>query len=181
MKHSFLLIICSLLLFSCGNNAPRKPIVRKTSSFMEESVSFNKSLIAEEEKLFQQLIKNDSLSTYKTSSNGFWYKFEQKSVSKYAPKFGDKLFYTYEVYSIKNTIIYTSKEIGEQIYLVDQQEIIEGLRSGLKLMAEKDVVTFLFPSHKVFGYLGDQNKIDINQPLIYKVQLIKIEKKNESN
>ena len=80
MKHSFLLIICSLLLFSCGNNAPRKPIVRKTSSFMEESVSFNKSLITEEEKLFQQLIKNDSLSTYKTSSNGFWYKFEQKSV-----------------------------------------------------------------------------------------------------
>jgi len=181
MKHSFLLIICSLLLYSCGNNAPRKPIVRKTSSFMEESVSFNKSLIAEEEKLFQQLMKNDSLSTYITSSNGFWYKFEQKSTSKYVPKFGDKLFYTYEIYNINNTIIYTSEEIGEQTYVVDQQEIIEGLRSGLKLMTEKDVVTFLFPSHKVFGYLGDQKKIDINQPLIYKVQLIKIEKKDESN
>ena len=48
-------------------------------------------------------------------------------------------------------------------------------------MHEKDEVTFLFPSHKVFGYLGDENKIGINQPLIYKVKLNKINKKNESN
>ncbi|VAW22769.1 hypothetical protein MNBD_BACTEROID04-1927, partial [hydrothermal vent metagenome] len=41
--------------------------------------------------------------------------------------------------------------------------------------------TFLFPSHKVFGYLGDQKKIGVNQPLIYKVQLNKINRKNESN
>ena len=48
-------------------------------------------------------------------------------------------------------------------------------------MNEGDEVTFLFPSHKLYGYIGDKNKIDINQPLIYKVQLIKINKKNESN
>ena len=48
-------------------------------------------------------------------------------------------------------------------------------------MGEGDVATFLFPSHKVYGYIGDDNKIEINQPLIYKVQIIKINKKNESN
>jgi len=181
MKYSLFIFIISLALFSCGNAIPRKPVVRKTTSFMKESVSFNKSLIADEEKVFKIIMEQDSLSTYISSSNGFWYKFKQNDSASYLPKFGDKLTYTYDVYSIDNTIIYTSEEIGEQQYVVDQQEIIEGLRNGLKLMNQGDIVTFLFPSHKVFGYLGDQKKIRVNQPLIYKVQLIKIKKKNESN
>ncbi len=181
MKHSFLLLGISVILFSCGNTVARKPIVRKTSSFMEESVSLNKSIILEEENAFKALMELDSLNTYIASSDGFWYKFDKKNVTEYVPEFGDELLYTYEVYDLNNTIIYTSEEIGEQKYFVDQQEIIEGLRNGLKLMNEGEIVTFLFPSHKVFGYLGDQKKIDINQSLIYKVQLIKIKKKNESN
>lgn len=148
---------------------------------MKESVSFNKSLIADEENAFKVIMKQDSLSDYVASSKGFWYKHEQKDTTAYVPKFGDMLSYTYEVYDLNNSVIYTEEEIGEQQYVVDQQEIIEGLRDGLKLMDEGDIVTFLFPSHKVYGYLGDQNKIGINQPLIYKVKLNKINKKNESN
>ena len=181
MKNNFIIVLLAITFFSCGQNVPRKPIVRKTSSFLKESVSFNKSLIAEEEKVFEYYIANDSLSTYVTSTNGFSYKIEKKSTSSYFPIFGDNLTFTYDVYNLNNEIIYSSEEIGIQNYFVDQQEIVEGLRNGLKLMNEGDVVTFLFPSHKVFGYLGDQKKIAINQPLIYKVQLNKIKKKNESN
>ena len=181
MKHSFILIIFTIITYSCANNAPRRPVVRKTSSFMNESVSFNKSLIAEEEDAFKMLMKRDSLSTYITSPNGFWYKLERKDSIMYLPKFGDKLSYTYEVYTINDHIIYSFDEVGKQLYVVDQQEIIQGLRDGLKLMNEGDFVTFLFPSHKVYGYLGDQKKIGINQPLIFKVQLNKINKKNENN
>ena len=181
MKYNFLFIIVSLLLFSCGDKPARKPIVRKTTSLMNESVSFNKSLIKEEERVFKDIMNMDSLSTYITSPSGFWYKFEKKDATMYVPKFGDELTYTYEVCDLNNNIIYTNKEIGEKLYVVDQQEIVEGLRNGLKLMSEGDKFTFLFPSHKVFGYLGDQKKITINQSLIYKVQLIKIKKKNESN
>lgn len=181
MKHSFLLLCILLLLFSCGNTIARKPIVRKTSSFMKESVSYNKLLNSKEEDAFKVIMKLDSLNTYIASPNGFWYKYEQKNTAEYTPKLGDELNYTFDVSDLNNNSIYTSKEIGEQLYVVDQQEIIEGLRNGLKLMKEGDIVTFLFPSHKVFGYLGDQKKININQPLIYKVQLNKINKKNESN
>ncbi|NLP58396.1 gliding motility-associated peptidyl-prolyl isomerase GldI [Lutibacter sp. B1] len=181
MKNSFILFSLFLILVSCINPVPRKPVARKTSSFMKESVSFNKSLNAAEEKDFLLLIKNDSVSNYITSPNGFWYKYNLKGNKVYYPKFGDKVLYTYEVYDINGNIIYDFNEIGEKSYVIDQQEIIEGLRNGLKLMNEGEVVTFLFPSHKVYGYLGDNNKININQPLIYKVQLNQINKKNESN
>ncbi len=148
---------------------------------MEESISLNKSLNELEEKALKEIIQKDSLTNYVASSNGFWYTFTNKSAETYSPKFGDQLLYSYEVLDINKNVIYSSQEIGLQTYVVDKQELLEGLRNGLKLMHEKDEVTFLFPSHKVFGYLGDDNKIGINQPLIYKVKLNKINKKNESN
>ena len=148
---------------------------------MEESISLNKSLNEFEEKAFKEFIQKDSLTNYIVSPNGFCYTFNNRSTETYSPKFGDQLLYSYEVFDINKNIIYTSQEIGLQTYAVDQQEVLEGLRNGLKLMHEKDEVTFLFPSHKVFGYLGDENKIGINQPLIYKVKINKINKKNESN
>lgn len=181
MKHSFFSLFLILCMFSCNNPEARKPILRKSSSTMQESVLFNKSLISAQENAFEKLIKQDSLSTYIVSNYGFKYKFNIKSEASYFPKTGDEIVYWYEIYNLNMQPIYSKYEISIQKYIVDKQEIVEGLREGLKLMNVGDNVTFLFPSHKVFGYLGNQNNIGINQPLIYKVQLIKINKQNESN
>ena len=181
MKHSFLSFFIILCMFSCNNPEARKPILKKSSSTMEESVLFNKALITAQENAFENLIKKDSLSTYIVSNFGFKYKFNKKSEVGYFPEIGDEIVYTYEIFDINMQPIYSASDIGIQKYVVDKQEIVEGLREGLKLMNVGDNATFLFPSHKVFGYLGDQKKVEINQPLIYKVQLIKINKKNESN
>jgi len=180
MKLSFYSCFIFLMLFSCNNPQPRKPILRKSSSTMEESVQYNKSLIAIQEHSFKELMKKDSLSNYLTSDYGFWYKFNTKSKNTYFPKTEDEVVYSCEIFDINNQLIYSENEIGVQSYLVDKSEIVEGLREGIKLMNVGDNVTFLFPSHKVFGYLGDENKIGVNEPLVYKVQLIKINKKNES-
>lgn len=181
MKHSFFSFFLILCMFSCNNPEARKPILRKSSSSMQESVLFNKTLITAQENAFEKLIKIDYLSNYILSNYGFKYKFNSKSEAGYFPKTGDEIIFTYEIYNLNLEPIYSKSELGIQKYIVDKQEIVEGLREGIKLMNVGDNVTFLFPSHKVFGYLGDQKKIGVNQPLIYKVQLIKINKKNESN
>jgi gliding motility-associated peptidyl-prolyl isomerase len=181
MKSKIIFFLAFGLLVSCLNPEPRKPIVTKSGSFNEASVLLNKSIIKSEENAIKALIAKDSLTTYIASSNGFWYTYNVKSKNLYTPEVGDQILYTFDVLNFENNIIYNTQDIGIQSYVVDKQEIVEGLRNGLKLMHEGDVVTFLFPSHKVYGYLGDENKIGINQPLIYKVQLIKINKKNESN
>ena len=180
MKNSFFIFLIFSLVASC-NVEPRRPILRKSSSGIEQSVTLNKKIIAQQESDFNKIIKRDSLNVYIASDLGFWYTFNYKSEASYFPKNEDEVVYSFEVYNLNYDIIYTQEEIGIRNYIVDKQEIIEGLREGLKLMNVGDIATFLFPSHKVFGYLGDQIKIGINQPLIYKVQLIKINKKNESN
>lgn len=179
MKNSLLLFTFFLVMVSCVNPVPRKPVVRKTSSFMQESIRINKNLNAVEEKAINEVIRMDSLSHYIASSKGFWYKYEHKTANKIFPEFGDKLSYSYEVSDLNNGLIYYQEAIGEKTYLVDQQDIIEGLRNGLKLMNEGDIISFLFPSYQVYGYLGDENKVGIKQPLIYKVKLNKINTKNE--
>ena len=179
MKNSFILFSFFFVMVSCVNPVPRKPVVRKTSSFMQESIRINKNLNTVEEKAINEVISNDSLSQYIASSNGFWYKYEHKTANKIFPEVGDKLSYSYEVSDLNNSLIYNQETIGERTYIVDQQDIIEGLRNGLKLMNEGDIITFLFPSHQVYGYSGDENKVGIKQPLIYKVKLNKINTKNE--
>lgn len=177
MKNNLFLYIFLFLMVSCGNPVPRKPILRKTNTLLNESVRLNKIMNENEENAFAAFMEKDSLTQYIASPNGFWYTFNQKKSDSELPQVGDQVFYTFAVYDINNTIIYSAEEIGEQAYIVDKQEIVEGLRNALKLMSTGDEATFLFPSHKVYGYLGDANKIEINQPLIYKVQLIKINRK----
>lgn len=181
MKFKLPFLIVILLVVACVQPKPRKPIVQKSSSILNQSVNLNKQLIAEQEALFKNYMEADSLSTYKNSALGFWYKVNTNSNETYLPNKGDEVFFQYEISTINNEIIYSFDEIGTRNYFVDEQEIVEGFRDGLKLMNQGDDYTFLFPSHKVYGYVGDQNKIEINQPLIVNVKLIKINKANENN
>ena len=144
------ILICS---FSCIKPVARRPVSGKTTTAIDASVNYNKNLNAHEEKVFKLLMEQDSLSTYHNSSHGFWYKINEKSEEEYRPKFGDKLTYEMEIYDLDYEVIYFKQDIGVQSYVVDQQEIQEGLRNGLMLMNEGDIYTFMFPSHKMFGYI----------------------------
>jgi gliding motility-associated peptidyl-prolyl isomerase len=87
------------------------------------------------------------------------------------PKKGDVAFFDYEIKDIAGNVIYSQLELKPQTYLVDKQNIMSGLRHGIKQMHKKETVTFLFPSHLAFGYHGDDRRIGTNEPLICTVTL----------
>lgn len=174
MKNSILVIIIFVFAMSCTHPEPRKPVVRKTSTFLKESIVRNKVINKLEEAAFLELMQNDSIHNYISSESGFWYYYNvQNNNDTIGPKKGDEVIYRYEIKDIYGDILYTQDELGTRSYLVDKQELITGLQDGLKLMKEGEEVTFLFPSHKAYGYSGYQ-KIGSNQPLIYNVKVEKI-------
>ena len=178
MKNRILFLGIFILLVSCSQPEARKPIVRKTSSFLSESIERNKELNSFEEELFKNKMNKDSIHEYKNSEFGFWYTYDVKdSLQTDIPEKGDEVIYTYEVKNFQDKTIYSYEEIGNKNYLVDQEELITGLQEGIKLMKEGEVITFLFPSHMAFGYTGS-GKIQSNQPLIYQVHLKEIINKN---
>ncbi len=150
---------------------------------MSESIERNKLLNKAENAMLLKKMKSDSLHHYLNSEHGFWYYYEvEMPKESYTPKSGDEVFYSHEIKSLDNSILYDKNDLGTKSYLVDKEELISGLQDGFKLMKEGETVSFLFPSYKAYGYTGN-DKIQANQPLIYSVQVLKINKlsENESN
>ena len=177
--------IIALLLFSqCKEAEARKPISRKTGSFIKESVQRNKALVAEEEAYIQQLIEADTSRTYFPTKNGFWYSYIVKdTLGNQSPQVGDQVLFKYSLATLRGGEILSENEIGAQRYVIDKtnQDLINGIREGLKLMKVGETVRFLLPSHLAYGYYGLDDYIGRNAHLRATVYLDKIEKRATKN
>jgi gliding motility-associated peptidyl-prolyl isomerase len=176
MKYSKLILfvfLVTILVSGCKQHQEaRRPISQKSGSFMKKSVERNKKLIAGEEGQIDSLIKSNPKVKYFASTKGYWYTYViQNTLDTITPKKGDVAFFDYEVKDLKGNVIYSELELRPQTYAVDKQNIMTGLREGIKLMHKNEKVIFLFPSHIAYGYHGDDKKIGTNQPLLCTVTL----------
>lgn len=174
IKQSIASIVLLLLLVtSCKQHQEaRRPLSQSSGSFMKKSIDRNKKLVATEEDIIKELIKNNPTVAYFPSAKGYWYSYQIKNTTDtLTPKKGDIAFFDYEVKDLDGNIIYEQLELKPQTYYVDKQEIMMGLRDGIKLMHKSEKVDFLFPSHMGYGYHGDDKKIGTNQPLLVTVTL----------
>ena len=182
MKMKYIILFIGLLLFSCKSPEARRPVTQESGSYINEAVERNRKIVAEEEAQIQKIIETDSTREYISSANGFWYYYNKKdTTAAKTPKFGDVVEFDYNLKTLGGRDIYTDDEIAPRTYAIDQEELFSGLRQGLKLMKEGETVTFLFPSHKAFGYYGDKKRIGADVPLISTVTLIDISEAPEAN
>ena len=176
MNYSKIILIAflvTLLVSSCNQSQEaRRPVSQASGTFMKKSAERNKKLIATEEGQIDSLIKSNPKVKYMASSKGYWYTYlVQNPTDTLTPKKGDVAFFEYEIKDLKGRIIYSQLELRPQTYSVDKQNIMTGLREGIKLMHKNEKVAFLFPSHIAYGYHGDDKKIGPNQPLFCTVTL----------
>lgn len=172
MRHLLLLFIMASLFLGCKSPEGRPPVTSKSGSFIKESVERNKKLNKIEREKIQKVIANNPEKDFTASENGFWFHYNNKVEEDIATaKFGDKLEYTYDVSNLNGQMIYTIEDLGNQVYLMDKEELFSGLREGLKMMKPNESITFIFPSQQAYGYYGDENKIGTNVPLIVNVNL----------
>lgn len=176
MIKNIVYLFIFLIISSCSKPEPRKPIVRKTGSFLDESVKRNITINKLEEDMLERVMQKDSLHHFINSENGFWYYYQVKDTLDHkSPEKGDIALFAYEVKNLKGDIIFSKEEIGKIQYNIGKQEMLSGLHDGVQLMKEGEVVTFLFPSYKAYGYSGNE-RVRPNEPLIFTVELIKINK-----
>lgn len=167
------LLFAVLTVFvSCKEQSARMPVSRSSGTFMKESAARNKKLVAGEEGKIDSIIKSNPKIKYLASKKGYWYHYEVRNErDSLRPKKGDIAQFDYEIQDLKGNVLYSEVELRPQTYAVDKQNIMMGLRDGIKLMRKGEKVTFLFPSHMAYGYRGDTKRIKNNQPIICKVTL----------
>jgi gliding motility-associated peptidyl-prolyl isomerase len=182
-KVLLMVFFVAILVTSCKQpQEARKPISHSSGSFMKQSIARNKKMIAGEEDQIKAIIKGDSTKKYIASKKGYWYYYESRNLTdSLTPKKGDIALFDYEIKDLDGKIIYSKEELERQIYKVDKQDIMMGLRDGIKLMRKKEKVRFLFTSHMGYGYHGDNNKIGTNQPLFCTVTLYDFMPETEYN
>jgi gliding motility-associated peptidyl-prolyl isomerase len=161
-----LLVATTIFIASCSEKQARKPISQNSGTFMKESIDRNKKLNEQEKIAITKIIQKDTAFIYNRSEKGFWYAYETKSTENVFPVKGDVVNFDYEITDLYGNTIYTAEELKTQTYYVDKQNIMSGLRNGIKLMHKGDKVKFIFPSQSAYGYHGDDKKIGTNQPII---------------
>lgn len=169
MSPKLWLIFITFCLFgACKSPEARRPVSNSSSTFINQSIERNKKLIADEEAFIEAIIENDSVNDYIASESGFWYFYNSKDTTTVKqPILGDLVNFTYDIKTLDGAVVLSETENGIQNYRVDQsnQDLISGIRDGIKLMRVNETVTFLFPSHKAYGYYGIIDKLGTNIPV----------------
>jgi len=173
LKLSIYTLLFVVLFVSCKHHEEaRRPISQASGTFMKKSVDRNKKLVANEEDVIKKIIKSNPKVKYYATRKGYWLSYDERNLTDtQTPRKGDIAYFNLEIKDIEGKIIYSEAELGPQTYYVDKQDIMMGLRDGIKLMHKNETVTFLFPSHIAYGYHGDNKKIGTNQSLICTVTL----------
>ena len=163
-------IVFFISLGSCKGPEIRQPINQTSGSFINQSVERNKALYQKEAQQLKKL--QDSLEreglVFRNSSNGFWYAtLTQDTTQTKLPRFGDHVLFSYELKDLRNQILVAQDTLNLLAYKVDQtnQELISGIREGIKLMHKGETSLFLLPSYKAYGYYGLTEVIPSNTPL----------------
>ncbi|OOV16321.1 gliding motility-associated peptidyl-prolyl isomerase GldI [Flavobacterium sp. LM4] len=173
IKLSVYTLLCTVLFVSCKHHEEaRRPVSQASGTFMKKSADRNKKLVASEEDVIKNIIKNNPKVKYYATRKGYWLSYDERNLTDtQTPQKGDIAYFNLEIKDIEGKIIYSEAELGPQTYYVDKQDIMMGLRDGIKLMHKNETVTFLFPSHIAYGYHGDNKKIGTNESLICTVTL----------
>ena len=170
MRVSLSLFIL-LFVFSCAENQARYPLNKKKEVFLNSSAERNKTLLAREEYLIKTAAKKDNSLNYQVSEAGFLYAYVKSSDAKLPLPFkGTKVRFQYEIEDLNKNMLYNKTTLGIVTYSIDQEDLLPGLREGLRMMRTGEVVVFLFPSYLCYGYQGDEDKIGVNQPLRFTIE-----------
>jgi gliding motility-associated peptidyl-prolyl isomerase len=182
-RNILLYSLLGIFILSCKGPEARRPIKRTSGTFIKQSIERNKKIYEQDKSKIFDLMDAKPEHTYLASNNGFWYYYKQQdTISELTPQFGDKVTFFYDVKDLNGNTILSESELGLQNYTIDQtqQELISGIRDGIKLMKQGETITFLFPSYMAYGYYGLEKKLGTNVPIQSTVTLKSINQKQEN-
>lgn len=169
-KISIIFLLVALL--SCGNESdkevPQKKIDNKALGQSLEKA--NRYLVAEEEEEIENYIKRHKLNMTSTGT-GLRYQIIKLGEGRQIEN-GDLVTLQYELYSITDDLIYSSKTDGEKKFVVGNGEVETGLHELLPLLNVGTVVKAILPSHLAYGLTGDQRQIGQRNTLIYNIKVV---------
>lgn len=168
-------VVALLSLLSCGNEGKEMKMIDPKWT-KDESIHMNAQFSSEEEEEINFFLARHADWKVTETGTGLRYMIYAKSESSDSAKIGDIVTVKFEVSLLTGELCYSSEEKGAESFMVERSDIESGVQEGIKLMCLGDRGKFILPSHMAHGLIGDSEKIPPLSPVIYDIELIKIEK-----
>lgn len=86
-----------------------------------------------------------------------------------------RVWVEYKITLLDGSVAYASDEGETSSFVVDHDDVESGLHEAVKYMCVGDSGYFILPSHLAHGLTGDQSKIPSNSPIIYEIEVVRVQ------
>jgi len=163
-------------MFSCNKeNEKQKEI--NWSEVNKKLINVNKYLVVEDSMRIVSYIHRQGWDMTE-SETGFWYTITEHGTGDSVKK-DDIISLKYEIELLDGTHCYNSDSLGNMSFKVGMGGVISGLEHAVLLLRKGDKAIFIFPPFMGYGLLGDEKKIPPRSILVYKIEVVGLEKKEK--
>jgi FKBP-type peptidyl-prolyl cis-trans isomerase FkpA len=172
MKKYLVACISILLVFSCKEDEPKDETMLIPSR--NETAEMNKAWNLEEQELINQFITRKGWEM-NTSESGLNYLIYQQGTGEKA-KPGMRAMVEYSITLLDGSAVYSTSEIGPQPFLIERDNVEQGIHEGITYMKVGDRAKMIVPYFLAHGLMGDQAEIPPLASLVFDIRLLGLSK-----
>lgn len=175
MGRLFGIIGICVFLLACGEDEGEM-ILNDPNWTKDESIEMNAQFSEDEKAEIELFLSTHQDWKMTETGTGLRYMVYQKSEATDSVRVGDVVTVDFEISLLSGEICYTSEKNGPESFMVEKSDIESGLHEGVQYLTTGDKAKFIIPSHAAHGLIGDTDKIPPLSPVIYDIELSKIER-----
>ncbi len=170
----FTLWILLFLVFSCSPVEKPKETALSKSKYKEKMIESHKAYLLKEKEKINDFILSTGLD-FEQSQTGLRYHVYSNG-SNDSIQIGEIAVVDYVLTLLNGDTAYTTLDSKPQQFIVELDNVENGLHEGIQKMAVGDSSILILPAHLGYGVTGDQSQIPSQSILVYYLKfLTKIE------
>ncbi|MFP4025930.1 MAG: FKBP-type peptidyl-prolyl cis-trans isomerase [Thiohalospira sp.] len=174
---SILILIFSLIFFSCNNKKKDIDQDDQKQNYSKESLEkINQMLLEKDIEVIKNYIERRGWDMNMTEA-GLWYMIYKDGSGEKIEE-DDYIKLNYSVWLIDGTLCYSSDSLGSKSFIVGKGGVEAGLEQGVLMLKKGSKARFIMPPHLAHGLIGDNNKIPARATIIYDLEIVDVKKKS---
>ena len=170
------MLFLGMVLFLIACNGGKKSVEQNTPIDTETLIQMNQDLLSKDMTANIDYARAKQWNYIKLENGVIYEIIEHGKGAKAKSK--DVVSFSFEMFNLKEEMIYSSDKKGPKTFVIDYNEIEAGLNDIAKVLNEGDSLRMILPPHMAFGVPGDGNKIPARTSLVYYLKLLSIQEQN---
>jgi len=165
-------LLSLVLLAACtnGGDAPPARVGETPARHDDALLDKNKELSEREDRDINDWIARQGVPMIR-SGTGVRYKLVRDVPGDTAHS-GQIAVIRFRVELLNGTVCYASEPGTAESFRIEHDNVESGLHEAVQHMSPGDSAVIVIPSHRAFGLAGDQDKIPMRSPVVYRLGLV---------